>query len=91
MTIVKLPEIRRILTAAAVLLIAGCDSGTGDVLEPAEKNTAAWPELESPVSHDPDIEAQIDQLLERMTLEQKVGQLIECQLCDQQVKDNVAG
>ena len=80
MTIIKMSEIRLILTAAAVLLIVGCDSGTGDVLEPAEKNAAAWPELESPVSHDPDIEARIDELLERMTLEQKVGQLIQAEI-----------
>ena len=79
MTIVKLLT-DRIFPAAAVLMIAGCNGGTADVLEPAEKNFAAWPELESPVSHDPDIEARIDELLERMTLEQKVGQLIQAEI-----------
>ena len=77
MTIVKILANRVIAASIAALLIAGCGGDRSEVLEPAEKNFAAWPKLESPVSHDPEIETRIDELLLRMTPEQKVGQIIQ--------------
>jgi len=66
--------------STAFLSIAGCDGGASDVLEPAAKDYAAWPELRSPIVHDPEIETRIDDLLQRMTLEQKVGQVIQAEI-----------
>ncbi|WP_111642640.1 glycoside hydrolase family 3 protein [Marinimicrobium alkaliphilum] len=39
-----------------------------------------WPRLTSAVASDPEVEARIDKLLARMTLEEKVGQLIQPEL-----------
>lgn len=66
--------------AAIAVLIAGCDGGTAEVLEPAAKDYDAWPQLESPVPRDPAIETRIDELLARMSLEQKVGQVIQAEI-----------
>jgi beta-glucosidase len=38
---------------------------------------ALWPQLRSPIAPDPKIEGQIDRLIARMSLEQKVGQVIQ--------------
>ena len=71
---------RLVLTASLGWLIAGCDGGTAQVLEPTTKNFDAWPVLESPIERDPEIEAQIDELLAQMSVEQKVGQLIQAEI-----------
>lgn len=75
-----MPTNRLTLSTVAALLIAGCGGDSSEVLEPTDKNYAAWPELESPVKHDPTIEARIDELLQRMTPEQKVGQIIQAEI-----------
>jgi len=80
MTILKMLANRFILLTVATLLVAGCGGDTSEVLEPAEKNYAAWPELRSPVPLDPAIESRIDALLQRMTPEQKVGQVIQAEI-----------
>jgi beta-glucosidase len=40
-------------------------------------NPAIWPEVKSPVATDPAIESRITDLLSRMSIEQKVGQIIQ--------------
>ena len=45
-----------------------------------QKAAAEWPVLTSAVAKDPAVEARIDGLLARMTLEQKVGQLMQPEL-----------
>jgi beta-glucosidase len=65
------------LTIFLALLFAACNRDTSQVLEPEEKNYAVWPELESPVARDQQIEARIDALLEQMSVEQKVGQMLQ--------------
>jgi len=40
------------------------------------QSTDLWPSLD-PLPLDPDIEAQIDEILPKLTLEQKVGQVIQ--------------
>ena len=40
-------------SAAIAALVAGCDGGTAEVLEPVEKDYGAWPELQAPISRDP--------------------------------------
>ncbi|SEA09057.1 glycoside hydrolase family 3 protein [Microbulbifer marinus] len=50
------------------------DSGTA-----AELN-ADWPKLTSPIAKDPAIEARIDTLMAKMSVEEKVGQLIQVEI-----------
>src|SRR5690606_18907017 len=74
-----------VVVAAAGL--AGCDSGKQQTAAPAtsaSSETAAvtaaavkWPALTSAVKQDAELEARIDELLGRMTLEEKVGQMIQ--------------
>src|SRR4051794_24557278 len=44
---------------------------------PAVANPANWPAIKSPVREDPVIEAKITQLMASMSLEQKVGQIVQ--------------
>ncbi|HSX85193.1 MAG TPA: glycoside hydrolase family 3 N-terminal domain-containing protein, partial [Cellvibrio sp.] len=78
----------RSLVSSAVLLslLAGCDSKTTDTpsttATPASTAAIApvkveWPAITSAVKKDPAVEARIDDLLGRMTLEEKIGQLIQ--------------
>ena len=46
-----------------------------------------WPQLEIPKSHDADVEARITALLAKMTLEQKVAQMIQPEIRDITVED----
>jgi beta-glucosidase len=84
---VQIPEPVFVILVAA--LLGGCDAppapsstGSGPVA-PTETADAghlgadAWPELRSPIAYDPAVEARIDELLARMTLEEKVGQVIQ--------------
>ncbi len=43
----------------------------------AEGNANEWPKIESAIAADPEVEARVQELLDRMTLEQKVGQIIQ--------------
>lgn len=70
------------------LMLAGCshaqasDSGPDIALAPAPAvQPDLWPTAQSPAAlTDPATEAKIDALLERMTLEQKVGQVIQADI-----------
>lgn len=84
-------NIRRLLTAAASVLLfanlAGCDSPpenkTALVSDPAQQKASVaekkvvWPAITSAVKQDPAIEAKIDELLARMSVEEKIGQMIQ--------------
>ncbi|WP_437622204.1 glycoside hydrolase family 3 protein [Sorangium sp. So ce1151] len=54
-------------------------SGAGDSagLLPCD---AGWPEVHSAIAQDPEIEAAIDELLGRMTPEEKVGQMVQAEI-----------
>jgi beta-glucosidase len=58
----------------------GCHQGAPSVLVPTTIDYDAWPELKSPVERDPDVETRIDELLVEMSLEQKVGQMIQAEI-----------
>ena len=58
---------RRAAALAGIVLAAACTSATDD----------GWPTVESPVPADPAIEARVEEILARMTVEEKVGQLIQ--------------
>ena len=48
--------------------------------EPGKIHPETWPELTSPVGLDPEIESRIDELLGKMTTEEKVGQVIQSEI-----------
>ncbi len=79
-------SIRFALAAAAAALLAGCTaSADKQATANAEGNGVAhpeiWPKYHYPVPRDPKVEAKIADLIHRMTLEEKVGQLIQADLC----------
>jgi beta-glucosidase len=82
----------RSLVSSAVLLslLAGCDSKTTDTPSTVATPTPTvavpaqvkWPAITSAVKKDPAVEARIEDLLGRMTLEEKIGQLIQPEIKD---------
>lgn len=77
----------RLLCAAATsaLLIAGlagCNLSTqetrsaANILQPVGQEVS-WPAITSAVKPDPEVEAKIDKLLARMTIEEKIGQMVQ--------------
>ncbi len=82
------------LALLPVLAVSGCGKQQAEspkaqlsAAQPADTSSAAgqgnvqlWPEVHSKVSKDPVIEAKITELLGQMSLEQKVGQLIQPEL-----------
>ena len=73
----------RFALGAVAALVVGCtaasdkSSAGGDGVAHPEK----WPQYKYPVPRDPAVEAQIADLLKRMTLEEKIGQLVQADLC----------
>ena len=76
----------RFSASAALLavLLAGCgvqDGGAGPTQANADADPALWPTASSPAAiTSPKTEAAIDDILARMTLEQKVGQMIQADI-----------
>lgn len=96
MGLVGMLKISKLFAAgAASLVLAACatldtrgpnpDVPDGDALDAPRAagvaNPAIWPEYEYPVTVPPAHAARIEQLIEAMTLEEKVGQLIQADLC----------
>ncbi len=73
-TIILIPAL------SIALLAVGCARDTSEILEPASKDPDAWPILQSPIARDPQIEARIDAVLAQMSVEQKVGQIIQAEI-----------
>jgi len=61
-------------TACGVVLVAFAQPGFTDEVQ--------WPHVTSPVPANPQIEAKIAALLKQMTLEQKVGQMVQAEIRD---------
>lgn len=74
----------------STLLLSGCpfDSDKDDDTTAGEEESNAlayypdWPAIASKVTADPDIEARVSSILAQMTLEEKVGQMIQPNLDD---------
>ena len=68
---------------AAVLAagFTGCSLGVADDDEPGVAHPDIWPSYEYPVPRDPAVEAKIADLVSRMTIEEKIGQLVQADLC----------
>lgn len=79
------PSSQLFAAVAALLLIAGCSveekTNEQQAAEQVAVDTTAdrvtWPALTSAVKKDPALEARIDELLAQMTVEEKVGQMIQ--------------
>lgn len=52
----------------------------GDAGSPPDVRAEIWPAGQSPVGLDPDIEAKVDEVLASMTVQQKVGQVIQSEI-----------
>lgn len=66
---------------AVIVLQVGCSKDNQEaatsVPQVVEPSTVQWPAITSAVKKDPAVEARIDELLSRMTLEEKIGQMIQ--------------
>ncbi len=76
----------RFALVGAALLLNACsqDALPGDTASAqgdAVAHPEIWPKYEYPVPVDPAVEAKIADLLKTMTLEEKIGQLIQADLC----------
>src|SRR5690606_22122864 len=70
--------------ASATLLAAACASaqtGTPSASGAGTAHPEIWPAYTYPVPSSEADEARIAELLERMTLEEKIGQLVQADLC----------
>ncbi|HSD16544.1 MAG TPA: glycoside hydrolase family 3 N-terminal domain-containing protein [Thermomonas sp.] len=69
---------RAALATALACAITGC-GGAGDTpaAAQAEATASPWPEVKWPLANDPALEKRIDALLASMTVEEKVGQLVQ--------------
>ena len=70
---------------AAAALVAGCTATSSQSTASAQGDGTAhpdiWPQYQYPVPRDPAVEAKIADLLKRMTLEEKIGQLVQADIC----------
>lgn len=71
---------------AVLVSLSACSSGTQTsdsadlAVNSSEIHPESWPKQSSPLKRDPLIEQKIAQLLEKMTLEEKVGQIIQADI-----------
>jgi len=70
---------RQLFSAVAILALTSCAAVTPTQGAPAAGsavNPSAWPQL-NPPALDPAVEARVDEIMAKMTLEQKVGQVVQ--------------
>ena len=80
---------KKLLPGAAALLLSACATSNTAVIPPGDSgaqgagvaNPAIWPEYDYPVTVPANDRAMIADLLRRMTLEEKIGQLVQADLC----------
>ncbi|MGB3167191.1 MAG: glycoside hydrolase family 3 protein, partial [Alteraurantiacibacter sp.] len=81
----------RWIPLTAAVLLGACTTMPGDMAasDPGRgvANPAIWPEYEYPYARDAAEEARIAAILSRMTVEEKVGQLVQADLCCVSVED----
>ena len=80
----RVTTISNLTLAASALLLSGCEAGVAPEAPVAAAaageptvDPARWPAVDSAVKTDPEIEQQVADLLGRMSLEDKVGQVIQ--------------
>lgn len=74
---------------SCLAVLSACQQSGDTLTTHAEMNKAEkiWPKIESEVKKDPEIEAKVEALLSKMTLEQKVAQMIQPEIRDINVED----
>ncbi len=67
------------MAAGSTQLVTGCRDSTDAPAPPAAADATAstWPPVAWPLAEDPAIEARIDALMAKMTIEEKVGQIVQ--------------
>ena len=65
---------------ALALVIAWAVPAPAQQAPAPEVRAEVWPELTPPLPLDPELEARVDALIERMTLREKVGQVIQAEI-----------
>lgn len=78
--------------AFGAVAMCGCglsyDAERGaEIMEPPNVHPEIWPAIDNPVPVDPEIEGRIDDLLARMSVEDKVGQVVQGELRHLEPKD----
>jgi len=79
-------SLRLVLGAAGALLLSAAavcapKASTAPADGKGVAHPSIWPKYRYPVPRDPAVEANIADLLKRMTLEEKIGQLVQADLC----------
>lgn len=82
----KFPFLSLVSGAVLLSVLVGCDAKKTDssatTAAPAAATNVTWPRIDSAIKKDPAIEARIEDLLGRMTLEEKIGQLVQPEIKD---------
>lgn len=76
--------------SSAILTLSACSPeivSKGRVIEPSNESITIWPQIESEIPVNPDIEKRVAHLLSQMTLPQKVAQMIQPEIRDITVED----
>ena len=78
---------RLTMTGAILAALTACQSSekaedasqaeAASTPQPSQASAVEWPRIESEVAKDPAVEERVEQLLAKMTLEEKVGQMIQ--------------
>jgi beta-glucosidase len=78
---------RRRVGAATIMVVAmvtwgGANAGDTDdeAGGPPAIHPPLWPAVRSPIPHDPELESAVASILERMTVQEKVGQIIQAEI-----------
>src|SRR5690606_28522794 len=80
------PRHAALVACMTAMVLGGCTSAAGpesgaDPNAEADRSAQAhpelWPAMHSPVPEDPALERRVQQLLARMTVEEKVGQVVQ--------------
>lgn len=75
-----------LVSAMLAVTLQGCgtnktDSSIATTLETsAQVNPESWPKIENPVKKDPQIEKRVAELLSKMSVEEKVGQMMQAEI-----------
>ncbi|MGM0429864.1 MAG: glycoside hydrolase family 3 N-terminal domain-containing protein [Pseudomonadota bacterium] len=75
-------SLKYLLAVLPTAILAACSAPES----PNEKQVV-WPKLELPVSQEQSIETRVDSLIQKMTLEQKIAQMIQPEIRDITVED----
>lgn len=68
------------MAVGAGMITHGDGAAAGAAGAAVQADASAWPRIQSAIATDPEVEARVERLLDRMTLEEKVGQIIQAEL-----------